>query len=71
MRNKMESKMKNTIEISREDFMEKFVNPLVSDMTKNLDPGMAEKCNVDVKVIGKTGKCIDFKSVKIGIEIPN
>lgn len=59
------------MEISKEDFMKKFAEPLIENMKQNMSPDMAARCTASVKVMGKSGKAVDFKAIMIEFDIPD
>lgn len=59
------------MEVSKEDFLKRFADPMVERMKGNMDPAMADKCEVEIKVKGKTGRILDFKSIMVEISFPD
>ena len=63
--------MKTMLEIDKEQFIQKFAEPIVANMKKNISPDVASECKTNAFVKGKTGKTIDFKSIVIEVDIPD
>lgn len=63
--------MKSTLEIDKEQFIQKFAEPIVANIKKNISADIVDDCKTNVLVKGKTGKTIDFKSIVIEVDIPD